>query len=159
MPPAGRAALPAPDTERAPRGSWGPLHLKISSTHDDHLSSGGPSDLRREDRADVLLRLSRDRAPRLPERARPDRRGPGCGGHPDARRERPADMARPPAGRAVRRGPRAPRPPPAPPPPRRGAPLPPPPPPRPAPPPPRPPPPPPPPGGAPPRPPPPAPPA
>src|SRR5207247_4565477 len=114
-PPAGRAALPAPDTERAPRGSWGHLHLKIYSTHDDHLSSGGQSDLRREDRADVLLRLSRDRAPRLPERARPDRRGPGCGGHADARRERPADVARPPAGRAVRRAARAgraPRPPP-----------------------------------------------
>src|SRR5207245_9911042 len=109
-PPAVLAAVPAPDTERAPRGSWGHLHLKIYSTHDDHLSSGGPSDLRREDRADVLLRLSRDRAPRLPERARPDRRGPGCGGHPDARGERPAHMARPPAGRAVRRGARGGRP-------------------------------------------------
>src|SRR5207247_506525 len=84
-----------------------PLGRARVPPHDDHSARRGQRHLRREARADVLLRLSRARAPRLPERARPDRRGPGCGGHADARRERPADVARPPAGRAVRRAPGA----------------------------------------------------
>src|SRR5207247_590310 len=104
--PAGEPTRSTLGSERAPRGSWG-HRQKIYSTHDDLLSRGRRDHLRGEDGADVLLRLSRDRAPPLPDRARPDRRGPRRGGHADARRERGAHVARAAPGRAVRRAPGA----------------------------------------------------